>query len=140
MLLRTVETQVEKAPIDTIGLVRGDTWLLRNSNTPGGADMIFYFGDVLAGDIPITGDWDGDGDDTAGLVRGNTWLLRNQNSSGPPTLNFDYGIGIPGDWPVPNDWDADGDDTPGVAEPRDATIVWSFGNLGGPGQVVFSFI
>ena len=30
-------------------------WLLRNSNTPGDPDIVFYYGGV--GDLPVTGHW-----------------------------------------------------------------------------------
>ena len=43
--------------IDTIGIYRGDTFYLRNSNTNGVADMTFSLG--LDGDVPISGNWDG---------------------------------------------------------------------------------
>ena len=43
--------------IDTIGVFRDGIFYLRNTNTQGGADLIFAFGDT--GDAPIAGDWDG---------------------------------------------------------------------------------
>jgi hypothetical protein len=41
---------------DTIGVYRGNTFYLRNSNSVGFADMVFSLGNP--GDMPIAGDWD----------------------------------------------------------------------------------
>ena len=49
----------------------------------------FTFG--RAGDIPVMGDWNGDGTHTIGVVRGNRWLLRDENTSGPVNHDFIYG-------------------------------------------------
>jgi hypothetical protein len=43
--------------IDTIGIVRGNTWLLRNTNSTGFADLGFTYGTNT--DVPIVGDWNG---------------------------------------------------------------------------------
>jgi len=43
--------------IDTIGVYRGNTFYLRNTNTTGYADLTFPFGN--SGYIPIAGNWDG---------------------------------------------------------------------------------
>ena len=76
--------------------MRGDTWYLRNSQTTGGADTVFVYGNP-SGDIPVTGDWDGNGSITPGVVRGGTWYLRNANSTGAADVSFVYGN--PGDIP-----------------------------------------
>jgi hypothetical protein len=105
---------------DTAGVVRvrpGQlTFLLRNSNTPGSAQISFSYGRF---GFPIVGDWDGNGKDTPGVVRddgrdpGNKiWLLRNSNSAGLADLSFVYGRG--GDVPIRGDWNGDGKDTAGV--------------------------
>ncbi|MDQ3681090.1 MAG: hypothetical protein M3378_11245 [Actinomycetota bacterium] len=87
-------------------------WYLRNSNSTGSPDGVFRFGNP--GDIPIVGDWNGDGLKTVGVVRGNTWLLRNSNTTGDPDIVFQYGN--PGDIPIVGDWNGDGIDTPGVVQ------------------------
>ena len=55
--------------IDTPGLFRiSDAFAyLRNSNTEGIADVRFFFGNPA--DIPLTGDFDGDGCDSLSLYR-----------------------------------------------------------------------
>jgi hypothetical protein len=94
----------------TIGLYRpsASTFYLRNSNTSGFPDTVVSFGDGPGGDIPIVGDWDGDGAWTIGVYRPSTstFYLRNSNTSGFPDLSIPYGA--PGDLPVAGDWDGDG--------------------------------
>ena len=67
------------------------TWNLRNSNNGGAADIVYTYGGYVSGDIPITGDWDGNGTFTPGIVRGNTWSLRNSNNGGGADITFGYG-------------------------------------------------
>jgi hypothetical protein len=76
---------------------------LRNSNTAGSADIPpFTYG--APGDIPIVGDWNGDGIDTVGIYRPSNgkFYLRNSNTSGTADVVLDFGIlnGIPvvGNW------------------------------------------
>ncbi|MBW3557384.1 MAG: hypothetical protein KY454_10675, partial [Actinobacteria bacterium] len=118
---------------DTPGVVSGNTWFLRNSNTTGTADLTFGYGNV--GDRPVTGDWDGDGTDTPGVVRGHTWFLRNSNTTGTADLTFGYGN--VGDRPLVGDWDADGFDTPGVV--RGNTWYLRNANSTGTAHVAFSY-
>lgn len=86
------------------------TWYLRQVEGPGQPDLIFDFGQP--GDIPVAGDWTGNGVHTVGVVRGNTWLLRTRNSAGPADISFTFGQ--PGDIPVVGDWDGDGRDGIGM--------------------------
>jgi hypothetical protein len=98
----------------TIGLVRGNNWLLRNTNNTGTANLDFFYGNgEFEEGFKVVGDWDGDGDDTPGLVRGNNWLLRNTNNTGTANLDFTYGDPVDG-VRIAGDWDGDGDDTPGL--------------------------
>lgn len=86
------------------------TWYVRQVEGAGPPDLVFDFGQ--AGDIPVVGDWDGDGVATPGVVRGNRWLLRNSNSDGPPDIELSFGE--PGDVPVVGRWTDDGHARPGV--------------------------
>ncbi len=143
--------------VDTVGLfVPADrnnpnslnTWLLRNSNTTGVADLKFTFG---RGWFPVVGDWDGEGTDTVGLYSQDArsiWLLRNSNSSGPADLNFAYGDSgwpVVGDWdgndrgtPVVGDWDGDGVDTIGLVS-GNAPNRWFLRNTNTAGSADVSF-
>ncbi len=100
---------------DTIGVFRpsSNAFLLRNSNTAGPADLNIPFG--IGGDLPITGDWDGNGIDDVGVFRPSTkqFLLRLQNGTTITLNNF----GLNGDLPVAGDWNGDGIDTIGVYRP-----------------------
>ena len=98
------------------------------------------FGYGQPGDIPVCGDWDGNGTDTPGIVRNGTWYLSQQ--PGQPVRRRDasrFGDAA-GDIPVVGDWNGDGIDTPGVvrngtwylsntawARPR-ADLVFGYGN------------
>jgi len=78
------------------------------------AISVFRWGN--AGDLPVFGDWNGDGSVTIGIYRPSTatWYLTNNVdfSGGTPDVAFQYGN--PGDVPVVGDWNCDGIDTPGV--------------------------
>jgi hypothetical protein len=79
----------------------------------------FAFG--IAGDVPLAGDWDGDGIDTVGVYRpgdGNVYL-RNSNTTGFAEIQFFAGPGQP----VVGDWEGNGVDT--VAMFEDATATFS---------------
>ena len=101
--------------VRTPGMVRGTRhgvagtenrlmWYLRQVEGPGDPDLVVRYG--RAGDIPIVGDWNGNGVHTIGVVRGNRWLLRNSNTSGSATYDFTFGRA--GDIPVVGDWNGDG--------------------------------
>ena len=93
-------------------------WRVNNVNaeqlsTSAGVFASYRWG--RSGDIPVVGDWDGDGTQTVGVVRPNTarnsnhFLLRNSDGS---VLDFWYGR--PGDRLLVGDWNGDGTWTPGV--------------------------
>jgi glucose/arabinose dehydrogenase len=86
------------------------SWYLRNSNSTGPYNTKVTFGQV--GDVPVVGDWDGDGIDTVGTFKNGVWYLRNTNTSGPYELRINYGQ--TGDIPVVGDWNGDGTDTIGT--------------------------
>jgi len=112
-------------------------WFLRKSPSTGVSDISFIYGSP--GDLPIVGDWDGDGVATPGIVRGATFYLRNSNSAGVADIVFQYGN--PGDTVIVGDWDGDGKDGIGVVRGNTfylrnslssgvADIVFSYGNVG----------
>src|SRR5262249_1547515 len=77
------------------------TWLLRNSNTGGNANLNFAYGSASLPELPVVGDWDGNGTDTPAVLRNHpatdvsggyeTWLFRNSNSGGNATGTVIYG-------------------------------------------------
>ncbi|MDX8551787.1 hypothetical protein, partial [Methanospirillum purgamenti] len=67
-------------------------------------DRQYTFG--LVGDVPITGDWNGDGKTSIGVFRGRTWYL-DYNGNGVwngPTVDRQYTFGLVGDVPVTGVW------------------------------------
>ena len=90
------------------------------------------------GDIPVVGDWDGDGSQTVGVVRpsaardSNQLLLRNSDGR---VLNFWYGR--KGDRLVMGDWDGNGTWTPAAVRAG----VWSIRstNTTGPADTTVGF-
>lgn len=75
------------------------------------------------GDVPVIGDWDGDGDDEIGVYRHETRLFYlDINGDGEwDGVGVDRRLGPfgnPRDQPIIGDWDGDGDDEVGVFRPR----------------------
>ncbi|MEP7289151.1 MAG: PA14 domain-containing protein [Chloroflexota bacterium] len=102
-----------EAQIDTIGTFKASStqvpynFFLRYSNTSGSAERYVTLPYSLAGDIPITGDWDGDGIDGIGLFRPSTglWLLVNNTHYLPITAyDMAFTFGGPGDLPLAGHW------------------------------------
>ncbi|MDX1619903.1 MAG: PQQ-dependent sugar dehydrogenase [Nitriliruptorales bacterium] len=103
----TSQSVFRLAPPPAVGI---PGWYLSNSLAGGEADLAFTYG--RPDDLPIAGDWDGDGDTTAGVRRGATWYLRNRVGGGAADLAYRYGR--TSDTAVVGDWDGDGKATPGV--------------------------
>lgn len=108
--------KVANAPLETVGVFRSsnNTFYLRNSNSAGGPNYTFAFG--VAGDVPIAGDWNGDGVESTGVYRNGRFLLKNANTAAGAVV-YDLTFGLPGDIPVAGDWDGDGADSIGVFRP-----------------------
>lgn len=134
-------------------------WYLRNSNTSGHADIVASFGEVHhieRHDVPVVGDWNGDGTETIGVARHDfdrgefLWLLRNSNTSGNADISFHYGptgpAGIdpdePTGVPVVGDWDGDGTTTVGVnfKRQREGTNRWLLRNSNSSGPADLDFL
>lgn len=110
---------------------------LKFTNEAGFADVNFFYG--TAGDVPVAGDWDGDGVDSVGIFRNGIFYLRNANT--PGNADLEIGFGQAGDLPVAGDWDGDGDDTIGIYRdgiyylrndnsPGDPDLTFSLGGVG----------
>jgi hypothetical protein len=129
---------------DTTGLVdvAQGKWYLRNS---AGTVTSFYYGNP--GDLPISGDWDGNGTSTPGLYRQSDGFFYARNSNTQGIADAECFAGDPADVPVVGDWDGDGDDNLGLYRPSEqrfylfttsctgspmgaAQIVLGFGNPG----------
>jgi hypothetical protein len=69
-----------------------------------------------SGDIPVVGDWNGDGHKKAGVFRNGEWIL-DYNGNGQwdgPSVDRVYFLGQTGDIPVVGDWNGSGFDKIGV--------------------------
>ncbi|MEW6118085.1 MAG: hypothetical protein AB1553_14480 [Nitrospirota bacterium] len=98
-----------------IGTFRSGVWYLDNGNGvwDAGVDNVFRFG--LATDIPVTGDWDGNGTKEIGVFRSGKWYLdMNGNGVWDPGADAVYTFGMAGDKPVTGDWDGNGSTEIGV--------------------------
>ncbi len=106
-------------PHHTVGLVNTNSgkWSLRAAD--GTVTTLFY---GVAGDLPIVGDWDGDGVETVGMYRQSNGLvyLRNSNTTGPGEREFI--LGNPGDIPLAGDFNGDGNDTVSVYRPSQGRV------------------
>jgi hypothetical protein len=104
-------------------------WFLSNSNIANHTDVgPFFYGN--AGDIPVVGDWDGNGTTTVGIFRpANSplnssnraqWFLSNSNIANHTDIGpFFYGNA--GDMPVVGDWDGNRTTTVGIFRPGSGT-------------------
>jgi N-acetylmuramoyl-L-alanine amidase len=117
------------------------TWTVSNVNAEqrsatSGAFASYRWGQ--AGDLPVVGDWDGDGIHTVGVVRpsasvgSNHFLLRNTDGS-----VADFWYGAYGERPVVGDWNGDGVWTPGAVR----SGLWRLrnSNTAGAADVTFQF-
>jgi hypothetical protein len=109
-----------------------------NNNTPA-VNFTFNFG--LNGDIPIAGDWDGNGIETIGMFRPNElrWFLSNSFAGTIDITPFVFGPN--GLKPVAGDWNGDGVDTIGAYDSSTGTFALNNTNTAGNkvGDIVFIF-
>ncbi len=131
------------ANADTVAIFRASdrTWYIRNSNDAGTADTSLQYGDPNS-DLPIAGDWDGDGDVTIGIFRivpdvGAVFHLKNDLQGGPADISFAYGGDNANLLPLVGDWDGDGNDTIGVYDA--VTGAWFLRNSNDAGNADISF-
>jgi len=153
---RTATSTPTNTPIpahpDTIGTYKDNIFYLRFTNTTGGPDLTVNMYNLLgfaAGDLPVTGDWNGDGIDTVGVYRSSTGFFFLSASNVVPTLAHQVLLGNPGDTPFAGKWRVDmvGDGI-GVFRPsngilyqkRQLTSGFSdyFAVFGNPGDIGFA--
>ncbi|MGB7924752.1 MAG: SBBP repeat-containing protein, partial [Pyrinomonadaceae bacterium] len=131
--------KVESTFADTIGVYNpaANQFRLRNSNAPGPIDQVANFGQ--AGDLPVVGDWDGNGSKDPGVFRPSAgqFLIRKLAVVCNPfcipafttlTINF----GQVGDLPVAGDWNNDGVESVGVFRPGAAQFILTDDNVANP--------
>jgi tripartite motif-containing protein 71 len=111
---------------DTIGVYRPSTltFYLRNGLTAGAPDITATVTGAVSTDIPIVGDWNGDGIDTPGLWRPSTstfYLWDKWRGLDMATAPYQFVFGVNGDKPIVGDWDGDGRDGVGTFRPSNNT-------------------
>jgi hypothetical protein len=112
-------------------------WRLRNANSAGPAGASFNFSSIA--NVPLTGDWDGDGDDTVGTynAKNGVWSLSGAPSGGAG-LSFTYRP-LPDLQPIVGDWDGNGTDTPGLYWPTNGVFYLRNSNSTGGVDVTLAF-
>jgi len=122
------QTEEGSAGVGVVDPASG-VWYLRDPLT--GLTTSFYYGNP--GDVPMMGDWDGDGVDSPGLYRRSDGYvyLRNLNTQGNADIAFLFGN--PGDLPVPGDFDGDGSDTVSLYRPSEQRF-YIINSLGSGGE------
>lgn len=110
---------------------------LNNSLSGVDKDTLIFFG--LTGDLPLAGDWDGDGVVTIGVYRpsDSTFYLRNSNTEGP--ADFVISLVATGDTPLSGDWNGDGVDTIGIYNTTNRTFYLRNSNASGPPDLAINF-
>ena len=91
--------------------------------------------------MPVTGDFDGNGEDTVGLYSPSNgfFFLRNVNKPGSADLVFGYGPGGAGWTPLVGDWNGDRSDTVGLYSQSNGFYFLRNANSSGPADVVFGY-
>jgi hypothetical protein len=129
--------KVESTFPDTIGVYNppANQFRLRNSNAPGPIDQTANFGQP--GDIPVVGDWNGDGIRDPGVFRPGTgqFIIKRLTINFPvggvsQTLTINFGQN--GDLPVAGDWDNNGIESVGVFRPSAGQFFLTDDNVANP--------
>lgn len=103
------------------------TWYVKNDGGLTAAE----FG--ASGDLPVSGDYDGDGMTDYAVFRNGTWLVRRSSDGGLTTKQF----GLPGDIPLRGDYDGDGTADPAVFRPSNGG--WYVEKSSGSGYIITQF-
>jgi hypothetical protein len=125
---------------DTVGMWDPDdhSFHLAGTNAGGASRWAFQYG--AQGDLPVIGDWNGDGKDSVGIFRPDVAEFHLSNDlDGVGASNFAFKYGQTGDIPVAGDWDGDGKDTVGVWRPGVAEFHLSDTLVNGPSDYAFKY-
>ena len=109
-----------------VGVFRDGDWFLdANGNgqwdgcqQDGGQDACLFNSFSQVGDLPVVGDWNGDGKAKMGLFRNGDWFLDANGNGQWEACGIDpcyfNSFGLPADLPVAGDWNGDGKTKIGV--------------------------
>lgn len=131
-------------PNDTVSVVTGGTFFLKNVLMAGSADSSPSFGGPTL--TPLCGNWDGGatvGDASADHLGGydpttGAFFLRNSNTTGVADAVFTYGSGGALK-PIVGDWDGNGTTTVGLYDPATGAFYLKNSNASGAADIVFTF-
>ena len=106
-----------------------------------GAEIDGEYDFGIVGEIPVTGDWNGDGRTEIGVFRAaRDWYLDSSGNGVWGPGDVAYGFGIAGDKPVTGDWNGDGRTEIGVFRgARDWYLDSSGNGVWGAGDVAYGF-
>ena len=76
-----------------------------------------------AGDIPVVGDFDGDGVEEIAVYRSGTWMIDTNGNRELEATDKTFQMGGAFDRPVVGDWDGDGVDEPAIYSERSEGLV-----------------
>jgi hypothetical protein len=126
---------------DTAGIYvpSSGAWFLRNTNSPGPADVTAIYGPPSL--VPVAGDWNGDGVDSLGVFNAttSTFFLKNVATGGPADVVAGFGPPNAGSIPIVGDWNGDGVDTVGIYAPGTGAFFLRQANAPGPADLTFTF-
>ncbi len=97
--------------------MQGSWVFMSNAAEPGRAEEYIRFNLGVPGGVPITGDFDGDGDDEVGIFCRGNWYLDVNGNGRWDEEDLWAQLGGENDLPVTGDWDGDGKDDIGIFGP-----------------------
>ena len=114
---------------------------VRGSNSTGIADRVFGYGAPQSNWTPLSGDWNGDGDDGVGVYDPATgaFYLRDAIDEGFADYALGYGANGKGWIPLAGDWDGDGVDTVGAYDPATSAFYLRNSLTSGVADVAYGF-
>ena len=117
------------AEADDVAVFRPSTstWFVKNDTG--------YTTELLGqpGDVPVSGDYDGDGNTDYAIYRNGSWQIRRSSDGGTTSKQF----GLAGDIPVRGDYDGDGIADLTVFRP--STGVWYVEKSNGTGYIILRY-
>jgi hypothetical protein len=133
------ESETATLPPQTAGVFRSSgQWFLDQANVGYSAATTRQFNFGNSTDIPVSGDWDGDGLKDVGVFRPSTgqWFLDvgNKDYSNNPVAGINFGG--PGDVPIVGHWLGGSTDYIGVWRPSTGTFYLSLNNQSWDGSTV----
>lgn len=135
-------TKIAEVNDDTIGTFRPSDLIfrLRNFNSADLPNITVGPNFYQAGDLPVTGDFNGDGVDTTGIFRSvnaDGVFLLSDRTDGSVTVGVFFGQA--GDLPIVGDWDGDGKDGIGVFRPAASKFFLRNKITPGPADITVTF-